>query len=294
MNTNETKRLNVTKVYAGGITILLFSAIAGLFVYQDSLTKLTDSVDSERIKNEQMLSQKLILEKEIESMSEEISRISGKNFNLDSRLKNALASIEERDFRIKSMIGENTKSKNSLNELATLRLVKADLQQEIARLTSSFEIATSENSSLRIKIRDLEEENQGLKADIVSLHQVTVNNSMVEATKSKPTRLTVKANKTKRVRVGFDLPEDMVGDLYFQMLTPSGRTVTSNHSKISLVEGNLGEELTASLNGYASASSNKKHVQMVYEPSEKLESGIYRIDVYSGGNYLGTTRIHLK
>jgi len=55
------------------------------------------------------------------------------------------------------------------------------------------------------------------------LSQVAVNNSLVEATKSKDTKLTVKANKTKRVRIGFDLPEEMIGNLYFEMKTPTGK-----------------------------------------------------------------------
>ncbi|GAB4381247.1 MAG: hypothetical protein Kow0075_12960 [Salibacteraceae bacterium] len=288
------KRISKSKMYAAIVTALLFGSIGGIIYFQNKATKLDRVVDAEKVRNEQLYSEKLALEKSIEQMRQEIAKLVGKNADLDKKYRSALAEAEQSKKKIAAMTSENQRAKALVTEVAALRNTHHELENELNRIRKELEGAIADNSRLKSRISELESENKSLASDVRSLNQVAVNNSLVEATKKNERRLTVNAARTKRVKVGFDLPEEMVGNLYFQMLTPSGKTVTSDHSTISISESYDGVEMMASTNGGAGNAVNKKHIDMVYQPETKLEPGIYKIDVYSGSQYLGTTRIHLK
>jgi hypothetical protein len=61
MNTDQNRKEKITKVYAGGITVMLFAAAVALIMYHDNVNGLRKSMDDERIKSESLLSQKLNL-----------------------------------------------------------------------------------------------------------------------------------------------------------------------------------------------------------------------------------------
>lgn len=295
METNQFRRQNITKIYAAFITMMLFGAAAGLMFYHHSHGNLSKSVENEKVRNEQLLSEKLLLEKDIASMRNELVAMQAYNKETGLKLQNALASVTDRENKIKSMTGENVKAKRLLGEVNDLRNLKKTLEQELAQVRNDRDNVLAENNSLKGRIAELEHKNGELLASVQSLHQVAVNNSLVEATKGNKDKLTVAAKRTRKVKVGFDLPEEMIGNLFFRMSTPVGETVTSDHSTISVMEEGFSDaEMTVSIDPVMGKTTRKKHINMVYEPKNKLESGIYKIDVYSGEQYLGTTGIHLK
>jgi len=293
MNTDQNRKEKITKVYAGGITVMLFAAAVALIMYHDNVNGLRKSMDDERIKSESLLSQKLNLEKEVGNMINELSALKGQNSSLTKKWKDAVAGITERDAKINGMTNENKKAKALIAEVETLRKVKIDMNSDLDKVKSELAQVMMDNRRLTNEVAALEGQNSELNSTIAMLNQVTVNNSLVEATKGKKDRLTVAARNTKKLKVGFDLPVELVGNIYFKMMTPEGKAVTSDESSISFYETSVPSEMYAS-NEMIAKTSGKKHIEMVYKPESKLESGIYKIDVYSGDKYLGTTRVHLK
>jgi hypothetical protein len=293
MNTTNINRTKATKVYAAAITAMLFGAGTGLVVYQNRVANLEVGMDEERIKNEGLFSEKLMLEKEIALMQSEYEALNMKTGEFESKWKKTLASLSDRDQKIKALASENDRAKKLKTELAALKTLKDQMQAELDKAKSQYASIDQENAQMKTEIFALRNKNEALLADVEILHQVAVNNALVEATKGRKEKLTVAAAKTQKVKVGFDLPEKMVGNLYFRMTTPDGKTVTSDQSTITVIETDIDGSLTASAEG-AVVVSNKKHIEMEYKPEGKLNSGIYRIEVYSGDEYLGTTRVHLK
>lgn len=294
MNTEVIRREKMTKAYAAIITIMVFVTAAGLIWYHDAMSKWMESANAEKIKNESLLSEKLSLEKSIADMMGELNVIKGQNASVTKKWKDAVAAQKSSEWKIDQMSGENAKAKKLIKEVENLRSIKTEMSNELERLKTDYSNAMAENLKLNQQVAMLKDENSELTALVTSLNQVAVNNSLVEATKGKKERLTVAARKTKKLKVGFDIPEEMVGNLYFQMMTPSGDQVSSNESTISFFESEINSELIASSEKVTAETVKKKHIDMVYKPETKLQSGIYKIDVYSGKNYLGTTRVHLK
>ncbi|MEZ4721158.1 MAG: hypothetical protein R2813_04695 [Flavobacteriales bacterium] len=294
MNTEVIRREKITKAYAAIITLMVFATTAGLIWYHDAMSEWMESANAEKIKNESLLSEKLSLEKSIADMMGELNVMKGQNASVTKKWKDAVAAQKGSESKIDQMSNENAKAKKLIKEVEGLRSIKAEMTTEMERLKSDYANAMAENLKLNQQVAMLKDENIELTSMIASLNQVAVNNSLVEATKGKKERLTVAARKTKKLKVGFDIPEEMVGNLYFKMITPSGDQVSSNESTISFYESEINSELIASSDNVITETVKKKHIDMVYKPEAKLQSGIYKIDVYSGKNYLGTSRVHLK
>lgn len=294
MNTDSARKEKVTKMYAAAITLMLFGSAVGLMMYHDTTNQLKASIDNEKIMNESLLSEKLSLSKEVANMIDELESLSAQNTTLTKKWQNAVALIGDRDKKINGMSSENKKAKQLIAEVETLRSVKAQVNGELDRVKSELAAIKSENDRMTSEIAGLKSSNDELASTIAMLNQVTVNNSLVEATKGRKDHLTVNAHKTKKLKVGFDLPSEMIGDLYFKMMTPDGKVVSSEESTISFYTTDAAGEMVASLDNVMPKAGDKKHITMSYQPETKLESGIYKIDVYSSEKYLGTTRIHLK
>lgn len=61
-------------MYAAFVTMLLFGTTIGLVFYHEANRNLTKSVEDGKIRNEELLSEKLLLEKDIALMKNELSR----------------------------------------------------------------------------------------------------------------------------------------------------------------------------------------------------------------------------
>jgi myosin heavy subunit len=293
MNTQSINREKATKYYAAVITFLLFVSATGLMLYHDNALGLKQSIEDERVKTEGLLSEKLSLEKQIAELNKRIASMGTQQTKLNSEYKTAAATLAQREKTISSMNAENKQAKSMIAEVKALRETRDALQSQLKFMESEMLAMRSENEKLKNDNLALIASNEELSRAFANLSQVAINNSLVEATKGKRDHLTVKAAKSKKLKVGFDLPVDMIGNLYFQVITPEGDLVTSDRSEITYEETDVASEMTASIDKVI-AAPEKKHIEMSYAPQQKLKSGIYKIDVFSSGTYLGTTRIHLK
>ena len=123
-----------------------------------------------------------------------------------------------------------------------------------------------------------------------------VNNAQVEALRGKKQKLTVKARNTREMRLAFDLPKDLASLANFRIVSPSGKTYQGNDPAISMSFEAPDGEATASLSLIMGGPGSEQpaRVHLRFEPKEKLEPGVYTIDVRSGETYLNTVRLSLR
>jgi predicted nucleic acid-binding Zn-ribbon protein len=287
MKTIEQRERRITAI---AIVILIAGLISTGIFYTVNRSQLKN-LNSEKLKSEMMLSEKLALQKEIENFRNQINSLSGKNSELDKLLAETSKKLSEKEAQLSRVVRENGNIKTLKKELADLNQMKKDFESQVFTLNESIRKLNSEKDALNQTIASLQEENKQLAANYEILNSMTADNYLVETTKRKD-RLTVVARRTKKITVSFKVPENIVEDISFKILKPDGKIVEGKDKGVACRIVNEDEGLTASINGGAIKVSKK--IEMTYEPKEKQKPGLYQIEMYNGEKYIGTCNVKLR
>jgi DNA repair exonuclease SbcCD ATPase subunit len=195
--------------------------------------------------------------------------------------------------RLKKVSKDQKVAAASSKEIADLKKLKADLESQISELNSLLAALKSENEKLNESIASLTKANKELEDKSALLAAMVLDNYRVEASKGKKGKLTITARKTNKLSVGFDLPSGIAENIKFRITTPAGKTIHENDETIGMkVVDN--EVLVASLSPLSGQFEVSKRVEMTYKPQERLQSGIYKIDIYNNSTYVGSCQIKLR
>lgn len=291
------KKLSKDRMIAAGAVIFLIAAIIGTSLFYNSNKSLTKNLNNEKLKSEMMLSEKLALQKEIETFINQINSLSGKNSELDKLLAETSKKLSEKEAQLSRIVRENGNIKTLKKELADLNQMKKDFESQVFALNESIRKLNSEKDALNQTIASLQEENKQLASNLEILSSMTADNYLVETTKKmwlKPNseKLTVVARRTKKITVSFKVPENIIEDISFKIVKPDGKTVEGKDNGVACRIVNEDEGLMASINGGAIKVSKK--IEMTYEPKEKQKPGLYQIEMYNGEKYIGTCNVKLR
>lgn len=278
------------KIAAIAVIILIAGLISTGIFFTINRSQLKN-LNSEKLKSEMMLSEKLALQKEIESFRTQINSLSGKNTELDKLLAETSQKLSEKEAQLSRIVRENGNVKTLKKELADLNQMKKDYESQVLALNETIRKLNSEKDALNQTIASLQEENKQLAANYDILNSMTADNYLVETTKRKD-RLTVVAKRAKKITVSFKVPESIIEDISFKIIKPDGKTVEGKDNGIACRILNDDEGFMASLNGGAIKVSKK--IEMTYEPKEKQKPGLYRIEMYNGEKYIGTCNVKLR
>ncbi|MDP2336447.1 MAG: hypothetical protein Q8N05_08370 [Bacteroidota bacterium] len=285
------KTIKKEKLITGGAVIILIVALIGAGLFYNSNRSLTKNLNNEKLKSEMMLSEKLALQKEIETFKSQINSLSGKNTELDGLLAQTSQKLSEKEAQLSRIVRENGNIKTLKKELAELSQMKKDFESQVLALNESIEKLNAEKNALNQTIASLQEENKQLTVNLEILSSMTADNYLVETTKRKD-RLTVVAKRAKKMTVSFKVPENIVEDISFKIIKPDGKMVEGKDKGIAYSVVNSDEGLTASLSGGAIKVSRK--IEMIWEPKEKQKPGIYQIEMYNGEKYIGSCNVKLR
>ncbi|UXP32486.1 hypothetical protein N6H18_00660 [Reichenbachiella agarivorans] len=298
MKTNIRKESAIAVV----ATILLFMSLIGVVMYKSSNASLKSDLDTERLKSESLLSEKLSINKEIHKLKGEMSSLMGKNTELDKFLNSANKTLASKESEIKALKKENLTVKSLQKQLAEIKGIKKDLEKQIAALNMNMEEMARNNrktEELNNTIANLQSENAILDENTKLLSALVAQNFRVESLKGKKERLTVNSKATRKLMVGFDVPQNVTEDVSFKITTPEGKLLNSNDKSISyrviedkdsMMENDFYVSLSPSIGDF----DVSKRIEMSYKPKEKLSSGIYKIDIYNRDLKLGSCQIRLK
>jgi chromosome segregation ATPase len=238
-----------------------------------------------------ILSEKLVLQKDIETFRSQINSLSGKNSELDKMLAETSKKLSEKEGQLNRIVRENGNIKSLRKQVAEVEQLKKDFENQALALNESIRKLNSEKDALNQTIVSLQEENKQLSANLDVLNSITTDNYLVESTKRKD-RLTVVARRTKKITMSFNVPENMVENISFKLTKPDRSQVDGKGNGIAYRITNEDEGLTASLSGGVIKVSKK--IEMTYEPKEKQKPGIYKIEMYNGDKYIGACNVKLR
>lgn len=104
----------------------------------------------------------------------------------------------------------------------------------------------------------------------------------------------MKAAKTKKLTVSFEIPQNMSDDVKFSIVTPTGKKINSDDKSLTYNFIDDGRNLTASLSPYSGEFEISRRIEMTYTPDKKLEAGIYKIKILHKDANVGNCQVKLK
>lgn len=279
-----------TLIAAGSIIFMLMSLV-GTGIFYNANKSLKKSLDMEVLNSEMILSEKLQFQKEIDGFRVKIKELMGKNKDLDKILAETTRKLNEKEEALNLIVRENGNIKSLKKQMAELTQMKKDMESQMLSLNESVQKLTKDKEMLNKTILALQDENKMLSENLAILSSVTTDNFLVEATKGKKEKLTVKANRTNKIAVSFKVPSNMVEKVSFKILKPDGILVEGNDKGIAMRIVN-NETLLASRSTDLIEISKK--IEMTYSPKSKLKPGIYTIEMYNGEKYIGSCNLKLR
>ncbi len=151
----------------------------------------------------------------------------------------------------------------------------------------------SEIGSLNATLTSLKSENKDLAANLELLRSVNADNFYMGADR-KNQKLTVKAARTNRIKVSFDVPDGIETAIKFSVIKPDGTKLSGADDGIAFnVTENEAARLSANA-GEASAAILSKKVEMTYKPKEKLKAGDYLIEMTNKDMHVAYCRVKLR
>ena len=268
--------------------ILLLIVLSVLLISDRKNAK--KGIENEKIKYESLLSDKLNVQKNLSLTKEEIESLSGKNNQLDKQLNDLKNLILEKENEIRHLSASNSSMTKLKSKITELENFNEKLNKQIADINSVLKQTQYDNKSMQELLDKMKKENDKLLASNIELQSILADNFRVEALKGKE-KPTIKANRTNKIAVSFDLPENYADPLSFSLITPSGDEIKDIKGTTQLI----GEDITflASLD-FIPDRTGTKRTGFTYKPSKKLEKGVYKINVYKENQYLGSTQLRLK
>lgn len=181
--------------------------------------------------------------------------------------------------------GENERLKVTEQELVH------ENQQAITQLNQQLKSEQETNDKKQIaydnQLTDLNsrnqvlmDENRKLEQAIVEFQHRTINHIRIEAIGNNQTTNVIRAARTQRLVMTFEMPVREVSGLHFQVLTPSGQQLKSTDNS------NLQVNIT-------SKTSDSSQVELIYM-SNTFEKGIYGLWVYHNQTLASAAQIRLR
>jgi len=275
------------EIVAGAIILLLLSCI-GAGIYYNNNRLLSDDLNNEKLRSEMLLAERLAIQKEVESFRFDIASLSGKNKELDNMLADAGKKLNEKENEIFNEKGKNAKMRKHLNELNQM---KSDFESKVLSLTDNINKMDREKNLQDQIIASLKEENKKLADHNHLLTSMTADNYLVQTTRARE-RLTVKARKARKMSLSFKVPENITENISFKLTKPDGTKIEGKENGLTYTIGKDNDALLASI-GMDQKITTKK-IEMTYLPKDKLKPGVYKIEMFNGGKYMGSCNVKLR
>jgi hypothetical protein len=291
-NLKETKsndrRMPVTLIVLALLAAGALATTAFLMTERASYRKGADTI---KLDQERSLGEKLQLEKRLMEQGVISTRDKGTMIEYEGRIADLERRVQEAKDRNRSLEGKANGYDRMRKELAEQKALHAALEAR----ASAQQLNEQE---LRAQLDRLAADRDALQARIEQQRSGAqmVNNAVVDATHGRKAKLTVKARRTKDLRMAFDLPEHLAANAGFKIITPGGKSYTGNDPSISMTMDSVEPEALASIELMPALSHGIRasRVNLKFTPKTRLEPGTYRIDVWSGDTYLNTVLLNLR
>jgi chromosome segregation ATPase len=285
-------KTNNQKIFiVGAATIVAIALIlAGISFSKYKTTK--NSLHESMLTYDQLLSEKLELEKRSDKLKNDYSLLKSDNERALNSLTDAAQKIRDLEHQLMSVDNKSKKVKSLENQISDLQKNIQNLQHDLAESNSKNDLLLSKNDELNNSIAKLEKEINALQQKVIST--MFANNYRIESFKGKNEKLTINAKKTKKILMSFDIPEDIATQINLKIQTPDGMTIAGGDKNISWKVIDVNENYLATTLLYLGEIEVKKRIEIIYKPEKKLKKGIYNLEFYDKQTIIGTCQIRLK
>ena len=301
--------------------VVLFGLLSAFLGYKYLTEK--DKVNIVTIEKETIYKERDGFKNDIDALKMEydsLIAVAGDNELLKSQLqaeKQQVMSLQQQLSNAQAR-GANTSEINALkSQLNGLRQQYASSLAEVAKLKSknqelvmTVDSQTTTISAINQEKTILAEENNVLKQDNDTKAQIidvakklkaydvyaeAINIDRGLFVKAGTERVTSKAKKADKIRIGFKLGENKVanhGDKEFYLIvkTPSGKLMTGGSETFKSADG---QSIPYSSKQNAMYEGKEKNMLM-YMAAKDFSSGVYNVEVYADGVSIGKSSVTLK
>lgn len=238
------------------------------FSQQYDELKMTVSNDSlaQLLEQEQLKTQRLL---------EELRTVKSSNASEIRRLKNELATLR------KIMVGY-------INQIDSLNRLTAQQKEVIAEVTRKYNDASRQ-------ISNLSEEKKNLDKKVTLAAQLDATNIRVEA-RNKRGKVAKRVKDVVKMAVSFTIVKNITAEngertLYIRITKPDNDVLTKNPSNTFPYEN---RELGYSIKKYIEYDGEEQNITVYWDVEEFLYAGTYRVDIFEGGNLIGSRKFELE
>lgn len=232
------------------------------FVHQYDELKTTIANDSlaQLLEQEQLKTQRLL---------DELRTVKSSNASEIRRLKQELATLR------KVMM-------SYVNQIDSLNRINTEQRQVIAEVTQKYNEASRQVSTLSAETKSLNK-----KVELAA--QLDVTAIRVEAL-NKRGRTAKKVKDATKLAIGFTIVKNITAEngertLYIRISTPDNTVLTKNEGETFAYEN---RQLAYSIKKYIEYNGEEQAVSVYWDIEEFLHAGNYRVDIFEGGNLIGS------
>lgn len=238
-----------------------------LFSRQYDELKMTVSNDTlaQLLDQEQLKTQRLL---------EELRTVKSSNSSEIRRLKNELATLR------KVLVGY-------VNQIDSLAKLNEQQKEVIAQVTQKYDRASQQVSNLT-------EAKKNLDKKVTLAAQLDVTNIRVEP-RNKRGKVAKKVKDVVKLAISFSVVKNITAEngertLYIRITKPDNDALTKSASNTFSYENRT---LTYSIKKYIEYNGEEQNINVFWDVEEFLYAGSYRVDVFEGGNLIGSQKFTL-
>ena len=237
------------------------------FVQKDDELKFTVTNDSLALllEQEQLKTQRLL---------EELRTVKSSNATEIRRLKKELATLR------KILVGY-------VNQIDSLDRINKRQQQVIADVTQKYNTASQQISTLS-------KEKENLDKKVTLAAQLDVTNIRIEP-RNKRGKVAKKVKDIVKLAISFTVVKNITAEngertIYIRITKPDNDALTKSASNTFSYENRT---LTYSIKKYIEYNGEEQNVNVFWDVEEFLYAGNYRLDIFEGGNLIGSQKFTL-
>ncbi len=272
------------------LSALILLTIVVVIRHDKEKEALSKSLSKERLANEQRLSEKLQLEKEIKDFKQKLASYQGKNAELDKYLTEMKDKLAKKEQALATLSIQQSNERKLRDETSNLKKLRADLDKKMSELTTENATLVEKLKQSDLLVANLRDELSAIQnPELGQEKNVLADNYRLETLK-KNDKLTVRAKKTGKMIVSFDTPAKELASYNLVVKEQSGADLKG---KIVMTSHDIASALYAS-NSDPDIQRLQKRIELKFTPEQPMKRGIYAIQVFENNILVGNAQVRLE
>lgn len=306
------------KVAIVALGLFLLAALGGVYHYSNQSTAFANKTTLLKSELTELNEERLGLEAEVSQLTANYEAETIENTELEAKIVAAetkIKGLKNRIYKIKKELSDTKISNEEMQQrIADLNAAKEELFVQIANLETDNKGLNAAKESLDVELAATNDENTELMAQVEVLTAKTTRMQQrlftlapagFQATgfqiqvAGRKEKLTSKAKQARAIKVDFNLaniPTTLQKEHEIYLVITDGEgipvsKIASTPIDVPTAEGALKVEIadmkTIALN------ENQK-LSMAFQPTDKMDAGLYNVALWSNAGYLGSAAFSLR